>query len=67
MCNVLCAHVLFTEYFPLSPIPQQRWKVYEPALVSYPRPDLVRKPPLSFLEEDSTESDLMMKAGDFGE
>jgi hypothetical protein len=44
----------------------QRWNVYEPALVSYPRPDMVRKPPISFIETDSVESDLQMRAGDFG-
>ena len=34
--------------------------------MSYPRPDMVRKPPISFIETDSVESDLQMRAGDFG-
>jgi hypothetical protein len=44
----------------------QRWKVYEPPLVSFPRFDMVRKPPLSFLDFDSEETDLVMAAGDLG-
>ena len=29
------------------------WKTYEPALVEYPRPDLIRKPSVSFLTQRS--------------
>lgn len=59
------AHLDWMDGFIFQITGKKRWKLYEPPLVSYPRPDLVYKPPISFLENESMASDLIMKAGDF--
>jgi hypothetical protein len=53
------AHIDWMDGFILQTAGMKQWKTYEPALVEYPRPDLMQRPPSHFLSRRKSTSEFL--------